>query len=121
MAACGIPTPNHNHAKIMIDFARGMYQDLEEYNKTAKIKFNIRIGLNCGPVTAGVIGRSKFIYDVWGNTVNVASRMESAGTPGKIRITENVRQHLLHTNLSFSEPIQCDVKGKGMMTTYDLV
>ena len=121
MAACGIPTPNHNHAKIMIDFARGMYQDLEEYNKTAKIKFNIRIGLNCGPVTAGVIGRSKFIYDVWGNTVNVASRMETAGTPGKIRITENVRQHLLHTNLSFSEPILCDVKGKGMMTTYDLM
>ena len=65
MAACGVPTPNKNHAEVMLKFAIGMYKDLAEYNKTAKIKFNIRIGLNSGPVIAGVIGQNKFIYDIW--------------------------------------------------------
>ena len=94
MAACGVPEPNENHARIMVDFAKGMLKDLEDYNKTAEIQFQIRIGLNCGPVTAGVIGTHKFIYDVWGNTVNVASRMETAATPGGIRITEALKKQL---------------------------
>ncbi|MBO4404883.1 MAG: hypothetical protein J5780_06090 [Treponema sp.] len=121
MAACGIPSANPEHARIMIEFAKGMYEDLAEYNKTASIQFNIRIGLNCGPVTAGVIGKTKFIYDVWGNTVNVASRMETACEPGKIRVSETVRDHLKETGIKFSQPIECDVKGKGLMTTYDIV
>ena len=82
MASCGLPTPNENHVLVMIEFAKGMMQDLADYNKTAEIKFNLRIGLNSGPATAGVIGRTKFIYDVWGDTVNVASRMETAANPG---------------------------------------
>ena len=121
MAACGIPTRNKEHARIMIDFAKGMYADLEDYNRTADIKFNIRVGLNCGPVTAGVIGKTKFIYDVWGNTVNVASRMETACTPGHIRVTEAVKNHLLESGIKFSEPMECDIKGKGMMTTYEVL
>ena len=122
MAACGVPEANENHARIMIDFAKGMLQDLEEYNKTAEIKFEIRIGLNCGPVTAGVIGTHKFIYDVWGNTVNVASRMETAATPGGIRITEDLKEQLKdQPDLKFSEPIECQVKGKGNMKTYDVL
>ena len=121
MAACGIPTPNENHTKIMVEFAKGMYQDLEDYNKTATIKFGIRIGLNCGPVTAGVIGKTKFIYDVWGDTVNVASRMETACNPGGIRVTEAVKNHLAGCDFVFSTPIQCDIKGKGMMTTYEIL
>ena len=120
MAACGIPSPCENHAKIMIDFAKGMYQDLEEYNKTANIKFVIRIGVNCGPVNAGVIGKTKFIYDVWGDTVNVASRMETACSPSKIRVTEEIKQHLQNTDIKFSDPIECNIKGKGLMTTYDI-
>ncbi|MBR1403698.1 MAG: hypothetical protein IJ558_05925 [Treponema sp.] len=121
MAACGVPTPRKEHAKIMIDFAKGMYEDLAAYNESADIQFNIRIGLNCGPVTAGVIGKTKFIYDVWGNTVNVASRMESACNPGHIRVTEAVKLHLEGTDVKFSEPIECDIKGKGIMTTYEIV
>ena len=120
MAACGLPTLNENHAQIMIEFAKGMLEDLKTYNKTAKIKFNIRIGLNSGPVTAGVIGKTKFIYDVWGNTVNVASRMETLANPGGIRVAESVYEHLQHSMIKFSKPIECDVKGKGMMTTYDI-
>ena len=121
MAACGVPTPNENHAEIMLKFAIGMYKDLAEYNKTAKIKFNIRIGLNSGPVIAGVIGQNKFIYDIWGDTVNVASRMESACSPGHIRITQSVKDLIetptKHLRCRMEE---CDVKGKGLMKTYEL-
>lgn len=122
MAACGVPEPNENHARIMVDFAKGMLKDLEAYNKTAEIQFQIRIGLNCGPVTAGVIGTHKFIYDVWGNTVNVASRMETAATPGGIRITEDLKNQLKkQRGLKFSDPIECQIKGKGHMKTYDVL
>ena len=129
MAACGIPEANENHAKIMIAFAKGMYKDLEEYNETAEVKFQIRLGMNCGPVTAGVIGTTKFIYDVWGNTVNVASRMETAARPGTIRITEALKEQLEQCGqldiygkeIQFSEPIECEVKGKGRMKTYEVL
>ena len=121
MAACGVPTPNEKHAETMLKFAIGMYKDLAEYNKTAKIKFNIRIGLNSGPVIAGVIGENKFIYDIWGDTVNVASRMESACSPGHIRITQSVKDLVespgRHLKCRMEE---CDVKGKGLMKTYEL-
>ena len=120
MAACGIPVANKNHAKVMINFAKGMYEDLKKYNETAQIKFSIRIGLNCGPVTAGVIGTTKFIYDVWGNTVNVASRMETAAEPNTIRITEDLKKQLKGTDIKFSRPIECEIKGKGRMKTYEV-
>ena len=122
MAGCGLPTPNENHAKVMVQFAIGMFQDLADYNQKARIKFNIRIGLNSGPANAGVIGKTKFIYDVWGNTVNVASRMESAATPGEIKVSEAVYERLKNDGeINFSEPIECDIKGKGLMKTYDIL
>lgn len=121
MAACGVPEANENHAEIMINFAKGMYEDLAKYNETADIPFQIRIGLNCGPVTAGVIGTHKFIYDVWGDTVNVASRMESAANPGAIRITENLKEMLDGKGFTFTEPIECKIKGKGLMKTFEVI
>lgn len=120
MAACGLPTPNPNHARIMVEFAKGMFQDLKEYNETANIPFNMRIGLNCGPVNAGVIGKTKFQYDVWGNTVNVASRMETNANPGRIRVSQSVYEHLKDSDVKFSQGIECDVKGKGHMVTYEI-
>lgn len=121
MAGCGLPTLNSDHARIMIAFAEGMYEDLRDYNETSLIKFNIRVGLNSGPVSAGVIGKTKFIYDVWGDTVNVASRMESAAQPGGIRVSETVYRKLKDSGVQFSEPIECNIKGKGLMTTYDVI
>lgn len=121
MAACGVPSKNEDHALVMFNFAVGMYQDLEEYNKTAKIKFEIRIGLNSGRVVAGVIGLNKFIYDIWGDAVNVASRMESCCTPGHIRFTDSVRKNLEKHHISFDyKKEECDVKGKGLMMTYEI-
>lgn len=120
MAACGVPEKNENHAVIMLKFAIGMYKDLADYNKTAKIKFKLRIGLNSGHVIAGVIGKNKFIYDIWGDTVNVASRMESNCTPGHIRMTESVKKSLDEHHVKFKyREIMCDVKGKGMMKTIE--
>ena len=121
MACCGLPTPRPDHAHVMIDFAKGVLEDLANYNKFANIQFSLRIGLNSGPVNAGVIGKTKFLYDVWGDTVNVASRMESVCTPGGIRVSENVYQHLKDSDVKFSDPIECEVKGKGLMTTYDVL
>ena len=98
-----------------------MMEDLKAYNQKAMIKFNIRIGLNSGPANAGVIGKTKFIYDVWGNTVNVASRMESNSVPGKIKMSKAVYDRVKDMDLWFHGPIECDIKGKGIMETYDLV
>ena len=121
MAVCGVPTPNENHAAIMVRFAKKMYKDLEDYNREASIKFQIRIGLNTGPVIAGVIGKNKFIYDLWGDTVNTASRMETICDPGKICMTENVKESMIRGHLveDISEK-DCDVKGKGRMHIYEI-
>jgi ligand-binding sensor domain-containing protein/class 3 adenylate cyclase len=113
MACCGVPNENLNHAKIMIEFAKGMYEDLAFYNLTAKIPFTMRIGLNSGPVIAGVIGENKFIYDLWGDTVNVANRMESLCPPGKILVTDSVRS--LAPEFCYAEESEYEVKGKGKM------
>ncbi len=121
MAACGVPSPNEDHAYIMVEFAKGMYEDLEDYNRCGKIQFNMRIGLNSGPVTAGVIGKTKFVYDVWGNTVNVASRMETACNPGNIRVSQTVFEHLKDSDIKFTEPMECEIKGKGKMITYEVL
>ena len=121
MAACGIPTSNPDHARIMVEFAKGLYLDLADYNKNAEIKFEMRIGLNCGSVTAGVIGKTKFLYDVWGDTVNVASRMETACRPGEIRVSQSVYEHLKDSDIKFSQPMECEVKGKGAMITYEII
>lgn len=120
MAACGVPSPNKRHAEVMLKFAIQMYKDLADYNKTAKIKFRIRVGMNSGNVIAGIIGKNKFIYDIWGDTVNVASRMECNCNPGHIRMTEDVvnliTAHGYKLNLRQEE---INVKGKGMMKTYE--
>jgi class 3 adenylate cyclase len=82
--------------------------------------FNIRIGMHTGPVVAGVIGRKKFSYDLWGDTVNIASRMESHGVAGGIQVTETTYQRL-QTDYRFQERGLIDVKGKGALKTYWLI
>jgi class 3 adenylate cyclase len=79
----------------------------------------IRVGINCGPVVAGVIGQQKFIYDLWGDAVNVASRMESNGLANEIQVTRTVKERL-DGRYSFEERPPIHVKGKGEMTTYIL-
>ena len=117
MAISGIRDASENHALKMIEFARGLLQDVKEFNKTSKYQFDIRIGINSGEVVAGVIGKIKFIYDVWGDTVNIASRMESLSKPGFIHVSEHTYE-LTKNLVAYTQAETQNVKGKGEMKTY---
>lgn len=120
MAACGIPLQRDDHATAAAEMALEILTVLESYNTTAKVPLSIRIGMHCGPVIAGVIGEKKFIYDLWGDTVNTASRMESHSESGKIHVSEAMYNKLQHT-FRLEDRGMIDVKGKGIMKTYFLI
>lgn len=86
MAAGGLPIPRADHAELCADMALGMFEDLAAFNQEHHRSLDMRIGINSGPVVAGVIGYTKFSYDLWGSTVNTASRMESTGRPGRVQV-----------------------------------
>lgn len=118
MAASGLSenVDNDGAVKIM-KYAKEILLIIDEFNKTSPVKLQIRIGINTGPVVAGVIGKTKFIFDIWGDTVNVASRMESTGRPHQIHVSEQTYLEL-KKNFIFKENLDIDVKGKGLMHTY---
>jgi class 3 adenylate cyclase len=117
MAASGIPEYKRDHAESMIEFAKNMLECVEEYNKKSGRNIQIRIGVNSGKVVAGVIGKKKYAYDLWGDAVNVASRMESSGLPGKIHVSRSTFT-LVHKRYHFKELKEIEIKGKGKMKTY---
>ncbi|MCR4741357.1 MAG: adenylate/guanylate cyclase domain-containing protein [Treponema sp.] len=118
MAVCGLSESSQNDGALkMISFAKGLIKDVEYFNSTYNMNISIRIGINSGNLVAGVIGKKKFIYDIWGDTVNVASRMESTGSPMKIHVSQNVYEQT-KDKISYSNPIESEVKGKGMMKSY---
>lgn len=121
MAATGLTENEDNDgAERMIRFAQGLLEDIAEFNKTSPIEFKIRIGINSGELVAGVIGKIKFIYDVWGDTVNVASRMESTGTGMRIHVSETTYEQTKDI-FAYTDKVKLDVKGKGEMMTYYLL
>jgi len=117
MVVAGLPTPRTDHAEAIAQMALDMQQAIVNLSAEMGETFSIRIGINSGSVVAGVIGIKKFSYDLWGDTVNTASRMESQGIPGAIQVTAQTYERLRDKYL-FEERGVIRVKGKGEMTTY---
>jgi adenylate cyclase len=119
MAAGGLPEESPDHAVSVAEMALGMIDAVREAGKRFDMALEVRIGIHTGEVVAGLIGQHRSIYDVWGDTVNIASRLESSGLPSRIQISESTHQHL-------SDAFRCELrgpvelKGKGTMLTYFL-
>ncbi|MEB3829334.1 adenylate/guanylate cyclase domain-containing protein [Phormidium sp. CCY1219] len=120
MVVGGLPFPRDDAAIAIAQMALEMQSVLTTFNHHHSENFQLRLGIHTGPVIAGVIGMSKFIYDLWGDTVNIASRMESSGIPGKIQVTAPTYEQLKNTFTLEKRGI-IPVKGKGEMLTYWLM
>jgi adenylate cyclase len=116
MAVAGAPEPRDDHAIAAIQFARAMIDVVAATHAANDANLEVRIGIASGSVVGGVIGRQRLLFDLWGDTVNLASRMESSGVPGRIQVAQSTRD-LLDDRYDF-EGREVDVKGFGRLTTY---
>jgi adenylate cyclase len=119
MVVSGVPAPRADHAEALARLALDMRAAVTGIAASSGRALSIRIGISSGPVVAGVVGTKKFFYDVWGDTVNVASRMESTGEPGKIQLSE-AAYALLKDTFDLEARGEIEIKGKGKMKTWFL-
>ena len=120
MVVSGLPKKNKSHGILIANMSLAMQNTITNFQKKHQLKLQLRIGINSGPVIAGVIGKKKFIYDLWGDTVNIASRMESHGEASKIQISENTYS-LIKEKFTIKKRGNIEVKGKGKMFVYFLL
>jgi guanylate cyclase len=120
MVAAGVPSPRPDHARALALMALDMVDGMGSRDGVGHLGLELRVGINSGPVVAGVIGRKRFLYDLWGDAVNTASRMESSGTSGRIQITRATRD-LIGDEFVCEPRGTISVKGKGEMETWYLL
>jgi adenylate cyclase len=120
MVAAGVPSPRADHARALALMALDMVASMRSVEEVGHLGLELRVGINSGPVVAGVIGRKRFLYDLWGDAVNTASRMESQGTSGRIQITRATKE-LLEDEFVCEPRGTIPVKGKGEMEAWYLV
>jgi len=120
MVVGGLPVARHDHAEAIAEMALEMQKTIATLNIKNDKSLSLRIGINTGAVVAGVIGSKKFIYDLWGDTVNIAARMESHGIEGRIQVSA-ATYHMLWDKYHFDKRGSIEVKGKGKMMTYFLI
>jgi class 3 adenylate cyclase len=120
MVAGGVPVPRPGHDAAIAEMALDMCAAVDHLRADTGLDLAIRVGIDSGPVIAGVIGNRKFSYDVWGDTVNMASRMEAHGLPARIQVTHNVYERL-RGSYELHARGMVEVKGKGPTATYLLV
>ena len=119
LAVGGLPGSRTDHAAAVAELALGMLEAIARLNASGDLEWRIRIGIHTGPAVAGVIGTRKFVYDVWGDTVNVASRLESTAEPGTIHVSESVAA-ALGGGFRLEPRGTVELKGKGPTPTYRL-
>ena len=119
MAAAGVPAPSVDHAARAAHVSLDMIEVLDRFNERTASTLQVRIGINTGKVVAGVIGRRLFLYDVWGDAVNVASRMESHGVAGRVQVSESTRR-LLGEPFLVEERGTLEFEGTGALKTWFL-
>ena len=120
MAVCGLPNEVEDHPERMIRMAIGMCHAMENIRaENPDIHVGVRIGIHTGPCIAGIIGKKRFVYDLWGDAVNLASRMESTGVPGKIQVSEATYLRV-RDKYRFEPKREVNVKGRGLMPAYIL-
>ena len=117
MVVAGIPEPREDHAQAIVEMAIRMQQYLHDLEPVQGHSVSVRVGINSGPVVAGVIGAKKFTYDLWGDTVNTASRMESHGVTGAIHLSDSTAA-LLGESHELENRGEMEIKGKGKMNTF---
>ena len=117
MIVGGLPTPRPDHAEVVAEMALDMQAAITRFNNPQGRPLSLRIGINTGPVVAGVIGTQKFSYDLWGDTVNIASRMEAHGLGGAIQVAPETYRRL-RDSYQFAERGKINVRGRGKMPTY---
>lgn len=124
LAVCGMPQKNEKHAEMMLRSSVEIIEHIKERNEHSKIEWKLRLGMHSGQVVGGIVGVKKYIYDVFGDTINTASRMESYSEPMHVNLSEQTyhivkdSEFVNEKNITFEKRMPVEVKGKGLMHMY---